>query len=759
MAPEVAMGEKYDKSADVFSFAMVLYEIIARQYPPERTILKGLFAFHPDEAKEAIPIDTPPGLWDVLCRCAATDGKDRPTFEEVVEDLKKIQKAMSASSSSAPAKPAATTVTQDKGSASSASSSAGAESGEPPKKKSSASASSKRKKKDSTQKKKTTTTTSSKAKTPRSAEADKAQTTEERERQRKERLKAQAKERLQERLAEKQKEAASNHNAEVSPSPQVKATDEGKGRRSATTTPRRSGSTTPTSEPAPPASTKSAKKRADGKSPAKSGDNTSKDPTGKEKITPVVPADSNNKAEKNGNKKETTPPSASASGGWNAAKPSLKTSSSTTAEKTNAAEAAVEKKKNKDAAAAAAQEVSQHHYLFYKGQASCPHPDYANDTIDTVHKKWFLNYDLLEKDESYIHWLFPTFKNISPSAAAVSSFQPLCKAEAKLIRDDLDCAVRVLHSYKLLLNFFGMVLDDAATGKLRRHPDAAHWRARYAVFNQNSEANTTRVCSMLVSLGEMGFRKYKMPFALHVKEEIEKHGELKNCKKNLARHWIGLVTKETDAEYEKKTKETREDRENSVFFKEMERNGSTWRKIVQEEKEWERLIEELRSREIGSSSDSQMSHSGKESKTRSPVPQLASGESNEKLTNGAASSALGKQKNPKHSSEAAESNGKKESKKESSTASSKKTNAPSSKSSSNNRASRKPQKTSEDTSSSSSSASASSSSASKKTEEKESSSKKSKESKDNKVEKHSSRSSGRKEKSDKDKKEKTRKKE
>jgi serine/threonine protein kinase len=48
MAPEVAMGESYDKSADVFSFGMVIYELITRDKPPMRK-LKDCYAFNGDD--------------------------------------------------------------------------------------------------------------------------------------------------------------------------------------------------------------------------------------------------------------------------------------------------------------------------------------------------------------------------------------------------------------------------------------------------------------------------------------------------------------------------------------------------------------------------------------------------------------------------------------------------------------------------------------------------------------------------------------
>ena len=44
MAPEVALQDPYDKSADVFSYGMVLYELMTRKKPPPRKMRDG-YAF------------------------------------------------------------------------------------------------------------------------------------------------------------------------------------------------------------------------------------------------------------------------------------------------------------------------------------------------------------------------------------------------------------------------------------------------------------------------------------------------------------------------------------------------------------------------------------------------------------------------------------------------------------------------------------------------------------------------------------------
>jgi len=89
MAPEVAMGETYDSSADVFSYAMVIYEILTRTDPPARK-LKDCYAFKAEDFKSKIPSEVPEKLWELLCDCAATTPADRPDFKSIVTRVREI---------------------------------------------------------------------------------------------------------------------------------------------------------------------------------------------------------------------------------------------------------------------------------------------------------------------------------------------------------------------------------------------------------------------------------------------------------------------------------------------------------------------------------------------------------------------------------------------------------------------------------------------------------------------------------------------
>lgn len=92
MAPEAAMGE-YTEKADVYSFAMVLFELISQELPfadvddcdVMRLAAKGE---RPD--MEAVPPDTPANLVDLMESCWAPKPGDRPSFGLICNTLSEI---------------------------------------------------------------------------------------------------------------------------------------------------------------------------------------------------------------------------------------------------------------------------------------------------------------------------------------------------------------------------------------------------------------------------------------------------------------------------------------------------------------------------------------------------------------------------------------------------------------------------------------------------------------------------------------------
>mmetsp|Transcript_17685 Transcript_17685/g.61967 ORF Transcript_17685/g.61967 Transcript_17685/m.61967 type:complete len:347 (-) Transcript_17685:283-1323(-) len=93
MAPEVPSG-KYDEKADVFSYAMVLFEIICREIPFEEAegreavglVMQGV---RPD--MEAVPPDRPEKLEQLMVACWSHKAGQRPNFQEICNILKSVK--------------------------------------------------------------------------------------------------------------------------------------------------------------------------------------------------------------------------------------------------------------------------------------------------------------------------------------------------------------------------------------------------------------------------------------------------------------------------------------------------------------------------------------------------------------------------------------------------------------------------------------------------------------------------------------------
>lgn len=95
-APEVLRGEPYDEKADVFSYGIVLWEILSRSRPyptldPMQLI--GQIAFQKPSLRPPIPECDCSEMIDLMIRCWHDVPNVRPTFELIVEQLKEIETA------------------------------------------------------------------------------------------------------------------------------------------------------------------------------------------------------------------------------------------------------------------------------------------------------------------------------------------------------------------------------------------------------------------------------------------------------------------------------------------------------------------------------------------------------------------------------------------------------------------------------------------------------------------------------------------
>lgn len=92
MAPEVLAG-KYDERADVYSYSMVLFEIIGREIPFEDHEGVDVLALTCDGHRpdlDAVPPDCPSSLRSLMIRCWSHNPRDRPLFSEIVQVVGEI---------------------------------------------------------------------------------------------------------------------------------------------------------------------------------------------------------------------------------------------------------------------------------------------------------------------------------------------------------------------------------------------------------------------------------------------------------------------------------------------------------------------------------------------------------------------------------------------------------------------------------------------------------------------------------------------
>jgi len=93
MAPEVFQGV-YDEKIDVYSFSMVLFEIICEDVPfgdlDGATVLRKTMDGDRPDWEEDIPPDSPPAIVLLMTRCWAHEAVERPSFMECLEVLQSL---------------------------------------------------------------------------------------------------------------------------------------------------------------------------------------------------------------------------------------------------------------------------------------------------------------------------------------------------------------------------------------------------------------------------------------------------------------------------------------------------------------------------------------------------------------------------------------------------------------------------------------------------------------------------------------------
>jgi serine/threonine protein kinase len=90
MAPEVISSESYSKAADVYSYAMVLWEIWSGKSPFMEGNFKSLYAvssFTVSSQRLPLPEGCPPWYGQLITRCWAQNPQSRPAVDAIVAEL------------------------------------------------------------------------------------------------------------------------------------------------------------------------------------------------------------------------------------------------------------------------------------------------------------------------------------------------------------------------------------------------------------------------------------------------------------------------------------------------------------------------------------------------------------------------------------------------------------------------------------------------------------------------------------------------
>ena len=94
MAPEVIVCQRYTTKSDVYSFGIIIWEVCTREMPYDNinkeTILYRVSVNRERPSKKRIPNDTPVKLKELMERCLEHEPNKRPSFENIINIIKKI---------------------------------------------------------------------------------------------------------------------------------------------------------------------------------------------------------------------------------------------------------------------------------------------------------------------------------------------------------------------------------------------------------------------------------------------------------------------------------------------------------------------------------------------------------------------------------------------------------------------------------------------------------------------------------------------
>ena len=88
MAPEVVNHEQYSRPADVFSYSMILFELLTHEIPfSDLPPVLAASAIGVGKQRPVLPHGTPPSIASLMEQCWASEPSNRPSFDSIDKHL------------------------------------------------------------------------------------------------------------------------------------------------------------------------------------------------------------------------------------------------------------------------------------------------------------------------------------------------------------------------------------------------------------------------------------------------------------------------------------------------------------------------------------------------------------------------------------------------------------------------------------------------------------------------------------------------
>jgi len=125
--------------------------------------------------------------------------------------------------------------------------------------------------------------------------------------------------------------------------------------------------------------------------------------------------------------------------------------------------------------------------------------------------------------------------------------QPLQLHELETLKQDPDVINRIVSSYTLMLDFYGMRLVSPETGEVDRSLPPRNYAARYKNLVRSSH-NYLRISRILKCLSEFGLERLNAGFLLHVLNEQSESKELntQGIRSSMDRWWANCLRNEEE---------------------------------------------------------------------------------------------------------------------------------------------------------------------------------------------------------------------